>query len=45
MSDRLNAGDCTTAVVADNGQTVQCAPILMSEWKTKLPGLPEVPFR
>ena len=24
-------------MVTDNGQTVQCALILMSEWKTKLP--------
>ena len=24
-------------LVAEDGQTVQCAIILMSEWKTKLP--------
>ena len=33
--------DCTPAgeleLVTDNGQTVQCTLILMSEWKTKLP--------
>ena len=26
-------------LVVDNGQTVQCALILMSEWRTKLPDL------
>ena len=35
--------DCTPAgeleLVTDRGQTVQCALILMSEWKTKLPQL------
>ena len=33
--------DCTPAgrleLITDNGQTVQCALILMTEWKTKLP--------
>ena len=34
--DSIPAGQLE--LVADGGQTVECALILMSEWKTKLPG-------
>ena len=35
-NDSIPAGQLE--LVADGGQTVECALILMSEWKTKLPG-------
>jgi type III restriction enzyme len=28
----------TLNLIKDNGETVECALILMSEWKAKLPG-------
>ena len=41
LSSSFAWDDCTPAgeleLVTDQGQTVQCALILMSEWKTKLP--------
>ena len=43
LSNSFAWDDCTPAgeleLVMDNGQTVQCTLILMSEWKTKLPHL------
>ena len=43
LSNSFAWDDCTPAgeleLVMDNGQTVQCALILMSEWKMKLPHL------
>ena len=43
LSSSFEWDHCTPAgeleLVADNGQTVQCALILMSEWSTKLPDL------
>ena len=41
LSDNFTWDDCTPAgemeLVMNNGTTVQCSLILMSEWKTKLP--------
>ena len=43
LSSSFAWDDCTNSgelkLVTDNGETVQCALILMSEWETKLPEL------
>ena len=41
LSDNFSWDDCTPAgeleLVKNNGETVQCMLILMSEWRVKLP--------